>query len=135
MGDSTYTISIVDSAGCTFDTTFYVAQPTPLNVNENVINVSCFGGNDGSAELIISGGSSPYFVSWGAIDTFNLISGVYSYIVTDNNGCLFIDSVEITQPTSISVSVNSLNVSCFGYNDGFIEVNVNSGFRCTGLHL
>ena len=47
--------------------------------------------------------------------------------MTDNNGCLFIDSVEITQPTSISVSVNSLNVSCFGYNDGFIEVNVNSG--------
>ena len=127
LGDSTYTISIVDSSGCTFDTSFYVAQPTPLNVNENVINVSCFGGNDGSAELIISGGSFPYFVSWGAIDTFNLISGFYSYIVTDNNGCLFIDSVEITQPTAISVSVNSLNVSCFGYNDGFIEVNVNSG--------
>ena len=121
LGDSTYFLSITDSAGCIYDTSFYISQPTALNVNENVTNVSCFGGNDGSIELVISGGVSPYFVDWGSVDTFNLIAGFYSYTVFDNNSCIYFDSVEVTQPSSIAVSVNSQDISCFGYNDGFIS--------------
>ena len=127
LGDSTYSLSITDSAGCIYDTSFYISQPTALNVNENVTNVSCFGGNDGSIELVISGGVSPYFVDWGSVDTFNLIAGFYSYTVFDNNSCIYFDSVEVTQPSSIAVSVNSQDISCFGYNDGFIEVSVIPG--------
>ena len=127
LGDSSYTCSIIDSAGCTLDTTFYVGQPLALNVIENVVNVSCFSGNDGNITLNIFGGIVPYSVDWGSIDTFNLFAGYYAYEVTDSNGCIYFDSVEVIQPNPIQININQQDVSCFGYNDGSIEVNVIAG--------
>lgn len=71
----------------------------PLSVLCLVTNVTIYGGNDGSIELIISGGTPPYTISWSnGFSTpiiNNLISQVYNYTVTDyygdfivSNGCV-----------------------------------------------
>ena len=131
-GDSIYNCVISDSAGCTLDTNIYVSQPDLLSVSENINNVSCFNGNDGSVVLNITGGFSPYIISWGAIDTFNISAGYYSYLVTDSNGCTVIDSVEVTQPNPLQINVNTLNIQCFGQSTGYIEIDVVSGSGTPG---
>ena len=133
LGDSIYSCSIIDSAGCSLDTSFYVSQPSVLSVTEAIVDVSCFGVNDGSISLNIFGGVSPYVVDWGSTDTFNLYVGSYSYEVTDDNGCVYIDSAEVNQPNEIQINVNQQDISCFGYNDGSIEVNVIAGSGIPGF--
>ena len=133
FGDSIYSCSIVDSAGCVLDTSIYVSQPSPLAVSENVVNVSCFNGNDGSITLSIFGGTPIYTVDWGAIDTLNLFAGFYSYEIIDANGCVYFDSAEVTQPNPIEISVFAEDISCFGYNDGLIEVTVLPGAGVPGF--
>ena len=78
-------------------------------------------------------GVSPHAVDWGSTDTFNLYVGSYSYEVTDYNGCVYIDSVEVNQPNEIQINVNQQDISCFGYNDGSIEVNVIAGSGVPGF--
>ena len=124
FGDSIYSCTITDSAFCTLDTSFYISQPTILEVTENLLNVSCFDGNDGNINLNIFGGTFPYFINWPSTDTFNLSAGFYSYEISDSNGCIIIDSALITQPDPILFNVNALNVSCFGESTGSLEISV-----------
>ncbi|MDC1063601.1 choice-of-anchor L domain-containing protein [Flavobacteriales bacterium] len=127
FGDSLYTCNIVDSAGCSLDTNVYLSQPSILNVSESITNVSCFDGNDGSISLSVFGGTTPYSVDWGVFDTLNLVSNYYSYLVSDSNGCVVFDSIFITQPNPITISVVTQNIQCFGQATGAIEINVSTG--------
>ena len=129
FGDSLYSCLITDSFGCYIDTFFYVSQPSPLFVNPTVTNILCFGDNTGSINLNISGSTSPYFVNWGSVDTNNLFAGIYNYSVSDSNGCILNDSVEVIQEDEILFSLNTQNIQCFGDSTGFVEVTMqlNSG--------
>ena len=53
-------------------------------------------------------------------------------VVTDDNGRVYIDSAEVNQPNEIQINVNQQDISCFGYNDGSIEVNVIAGSGVPG---
>ena len=90
-------------------------------------NVSCGGGNNGSATITgLSGGTSPYTYLWSngstaAVSTSNptgsvLSAGTYSVTVTDNHGCTATGSITITQsPSFLGITVASTtNISCFG---------------------
>ena len=126
-GDSIYSCIIIDSAGCSFDTSIYISQPSLLTVNPIISNVSCFGGNDGSISLNINGGVIPYDISWGTTDTVNLISGFYNYIVTDSNGCVVSNNIEITEEDPFVIDISLLNIQCFGQATGLIELSVLTG--------
>src|SRR5215213_3641556 len=87
------------------------AQTLLLNPsNYNGYNVSCFGGNNGSIDLTISGGTAPYVITWstGAIteDISNLRAGYYRVSVDDANLNTPPVDAEITlkEPSDIVVS-------------------------------
>ncbi len=130
FGDNLYLCSIVDSFGCTLDTSFFITQPNLLMVNPLVNDILCYGDNTGSISLFISGGTIPYTLDWGNTDTNNLVAGHYNYLVTDSNGCYVSDSVEVVQEDEILFNLNVLDVQCYGDSTGFIEVDMqfNSGF-------
>jgi gliding motility-associated-like protein len=74
-----------------------------------ITNVSCNGGNNGSAIASANGGTTPYTYLWspsgGATTTANsLTAGTYTIIVTDNNGCKNIAVATITQPPPVIVA-------------------------------
>ena len=75
----------------------------------------------------VSGGVNPYLISWNGVDTSNLYAGVFEYQVVDSLGCLLIDSIEIFEPSPISINYNLLDIQCFGDSSGFIDVTVLSG--------
>ena len=58
----------------------------PLSVNP-IVHASCNQGNDGSAELSISGGTMPYSIDWQGFDSTSLSAGSYSVEIKDANIC------------------------------------------------
>jgi phosphatidylserine/phosphatidylglycerophosphate/cardiolipin synthase-like enzyme len=114
----TYTVTVKDKNGCSATASVSITQPNSLTPSAVITaNVSCHGGNNGSASSTPSGGTSPYTYSWTGGSTNSIASGLsagtYTVTVKDKNGCSATASITITQPTSLSVSATTTsNVSC-----------------------
>ncbi|WP_276134123.1 gliding motility-associated C-terminal domain-containing protein [Polluticoccus soli] len=128
-----YTATVTDAQGCAATATITVTQPPLLTASATHNNVSCFGGNNGTAAVIAGGGTTPYSYSWSttpvkttAIAT-GLVAGGYSITVTDAKGCKAKDTVTITQPPALVVSTAKSDVSCFGGTNGVATVTATGG--------
>ncbi|NNM16172.1 MAG: hypothetical protein HKO56_05890, partial [Bacteroidia bacterium] len=130
----TYTVTVTDlhsGSSCTASISTVVTEPSILNASINTINVTCNSFADGSIDLSVSGGTSPYTYSWSnnevTEDITGLLAGVYTVIVTDANGCTIELSETITEPAPIQLSVTNTPVSCHGGMDGTIDLTVTGG--------
>ncbi len=124
-----YTVTITDVNGCSASTTAIVNQPDLLVPAITSSNVSCYGGNNGSATVNPVGGTPSYTFLWSngnntqSID--NLVTGTYSVTVTDINGCSASNSVTLIQPPiTINISSSLTDISCFGANNGSAQIFV-----------
>src|SRR5207253_1246988 len=79
-----YTVTATDANGCTIlNSAISITQPAAaLDASAgSTTNVSCYGGNNGSINLTVSGGTSPYSYNWsnGATtqNTNSLSAGTY----------------------------------------------------------
>ncbi|HEY4798115.1 MAG TPA: SprB repeat-containing protein, partial [Bacteroidia bacterium] len=126
-----YSVTITDSKGCTTANTFSVTQPAVLISSPSQINVSCFGGNNGTATATVSGGTASYTYAWSngqsTSSVSNLIAGNYSVAVTDSKGCTAASSFTVAQPALLSSTSSQINVSCSGGNNGSSTVSVSGG--------
>lgn len=132
-GVGTYVVTVTDSNNCQANGTIVFTQPNQLTMSfSNLTSVSCYGGNDGSAEVTGNGGAGGFTYLWedNSTGTQNtqLTGGWHSVVMTDANNCSITDSVQIVQPPVFSVLVSdSSNVSCFGMSDGKFSVATNGG--------
>ena len=114
------------------DTIIQITVPsTPailLNLEVDYILCSSSGGVIFSAA---SGGQEPYAYLWQDSSTdsvrINLANGNYFLTVTDALGCINVDSVQITNVLGLEFETFQEDVTCFGEDDGFIEVVIMSG--------
>ncbi|MCJ7446106.1 MAG: gliding motility-associated C-terminal domain-containing protein [Bacteroidales bacterium] len=87
----TYTVTVTDFAGCTITGTVTITEPQALSVEGISGNARCPDTNEGSINLTITGGTSPYNIIWSDGNTNSsrtgLLPGTYSVVVTDQNGC------------------------------------------------
>ncbi|MCO4806846.1 MAG: hypothetical protein KC456_09665, partial [Flavobacteriales bacterium] len=128
----TYTVTVTDNNGCTGTASTTITEPTVLSVTATESNVSCFGGNDGSASASASGGTSSYSYSWSTggsgSSITGLTAGTYTVTATDANGCTETDVVILTQPTVLVASIGTpTDVSCNGGNDGAATASATGG--------
>lgn len=129
----TYIATITDAKGCTRKDTIVLTQPAVLTSNALSTNVSCFGGNNGTANVITTGGTLPYTYSWNTNPARTtagitvLTSGTYVVTVTDSLLCTAKDTVIIIQPTAIVNTKSKNDVSCFNGNNGNATVIVSGG--------
>ena len=127
-----YTIYVKDASGCVETSPMTITQPVALSVSSSVTDVHCAGGNDGVIDLTVYGGVYPYTFSWSndasTEDIFNLTSGTYSVIVTDDNGCVNSQSFTINQPANPLI-VNGVitNASSQFASDGSIDITPTGG--------
>ncbi|MFT5723503.1 MAG: hypothetical protein ACI9JN_000617 [Bacteroidia bacterium] len=95
------------------------------------VAVSCFAGNDGSAAVTMTGGVKPYTYLWINADTnatnANVTAGIYTVAVLDANGCTYLDTVTVIQPSQLTVSKKETPVSCFVGTAGSIDLTVSGG--------
>ena len=127
----TYTVTVTDTNGCTETATTTIGQGAGISLSAGGTDVSCAGGNDGTASVNAFGGSTPYTYAWsnsGNTQTITgLSAGTYTVTVTDADGCSATSSTTISQGAGISLTPAGTNVSCFGSNDGTASVNAGSG--------
>ena len=127
-----YSVTVTDLNGCTKIDTYVVAEPVPLGLVASIVNVTCFGGNNGSIDLTPTGGIENYTITWSnglsTEDISNLTANNYQINITDNNGCTIDSILTITEPASqISISLVATNVSCFGGNNGAVDLTIAGG--------
>ncbi|MBL7891538.1 MAG: gliding motility-associated C-terminal domain-containing protein [Bacteroidia bacterium] len=107
----TYTVTITDVKGCSKTTAAVIVNANmPAAMTSNT-DVSCFGGNNGTASVSVSGGALPYTYLWSDNSAGqrinNLSAGTYTVTITDGNNCTLSSVVNITQPSKIQVSLTS----------------------------
>jgi uncharacterized repeat protein (TIGR01451 family) len=132
-----YILNVVDEYSCVASDTFNITEPSLLISSASILtdfngfNVSCFADSNGLAEVVYSGGTSPYEVLWSNGDTTDIADslavGTYNVLVTDTNGCEINASVTLNEPPILELSADSSAVSCFGGADGFIDLTVVGG--------
>lgn len=132
IGAGIYDVEVTDANGCTESTTVTVPSlngPTVTVIDEQ--DVSCFGANDGSAEVSVSGGTPNYTYDWSPsggnqAQAIGLGAGTYTIEVTDDAGCTAIQTVDITEPDALQVTETVNNTNC-GTSEGSITVSASGG--------
>ena len=127
LSAGTYTVIVSDWYGTSDTIEVFVEAGDSLLVTEQVQNVSCYGLSNGAVELNIEGGTPPYVLNWYGYNPDELSPGVYNYEIIDSVDCLLNDSIEIYNPEAIVVESTIQEISCYGLNDGAIEVLSNGG--------
>lgn len=128
-----YTITVSDSNNCSENLTLNINEPSPMTIDTmNIIHVDCHGDLTGSATFFANGGVVPYNYLWSnnTLDSTitNVSAGTYTITVTDANNCPMVDSVIITQPNPIDISIQSITpINCAGASSGAATISVTGG--------
>lgn len=126
-------VAVTDAVGCTIIFTTTIDDPASLTiVAESSSDVSCFGDTDGSASVIVGGGTAPYTYEWidcttglpigqtGPLAT-GLGSGSYQCEITDANGCTITSTcLTVDEAPEITAVITHENITCYGECDGLI---------------
>ncbi|MGB3948220.1 MAG: PKD domain-containing protein [Bacteroidia bacterium] len=130
----TYTLQVTDGNTCIATESITIQQPDTINsIIQSITPVNCFGESTGTATVFVNGGTEPYSYSWLPLGGNGLVAnglsaGNYTVTITDINGCTTVSDTTITEPTTeLTATTNLSNVTCYGLNDGAIQVIVNGG--------
>lgn len=120
LAAGSYTITINDFCGAQTQT-FILSQPGALSISLLPTHVLFQGESTGKIDLIVSGGTAPYYFAWSNAspmeDQYNLTEGMYAVTVSDNNLCVAIDSIEIVSLQKHIIIYNAFTPNDDGKND------------------
>jgi gliding motility-associated-like protein len=127
----THTVTVTTYCNFTYTDTVTVPAPPPLAVSAAQTNLTCNGGNNGSATATVSGGNPVYTYTWSpsggnSATATNLSAGTYSVVVTDTEGCTITQTFLITQPPLITATFTSTDATC-GNADGSASITASGG--------
>ena len=129
-----YTCTIQDINLCSLTQTASLSQPSAITSSiTSQTNVSCNGGNNGSTLINASGGTGVLTYTWqptggSSTSASSLSAGNYTCTIADANSCVKQQTVSITQPSSVSTTISSLNnIACFGNQNGSATVIASGG--------
>lgn len=131
-----YNVVVTDANGCTVSASIALTVSEAFNPSASVTGVSCFGGSNGVITVTNANGTAPFTFS---IDGINFVpgtlpysftglaAGTYTVAVRDVNGCTGFVTKTISQPAQLLVTINNVQSSCFGQNNGSISASVSGG--------
>ena len=131
----TYTATASDGVGCTQEIEFSIDMNNVLDIMTSATGPTCQGGMDGSIDITLDDAGAPYEILWTgegvvptAEDQFNLGVGIYTIIVTDANGCSFIDEIILSAITNLEINqISSQDPSCNGGSNGMVVLSTTGG--------
>ncbi|MCA1744246.1 MAG: SprB repeat-containing protein, partial [Bacteroidales bacterium] len=144
-----YVLTVYDATNvCFAEERFTITEPADIEILEHIVDVSCFGGNDGSIRIEASGGASDAFNyewqvedattpdTWLTIADSNTewlqdkVEGTYRVEVRDlgSNCTVVSEKWTIGEPDELTIVADASPVNtCKGDNSGRIEVWVEGG--------
>jgi len=117
------------------DTVFVQPGPPSLPTPTiNFTNPTCYQYCDGTIDITSNGGSGIETISWNGpqppqYNQTNLCSGVYSFTITDINGCTVSSDITLIDPPIVPApTINYIDTICFGSNNEVYSVNPINGY-------
>lgn len=130
LAAGTYSVVIEDGNLCQVTETFVITEPAILAVtSSSQTNATLYNAADGTATVVVSGGTAPYTYSWSpsggtSATATGLLAGNYTVTITDANGCFVTQDFTITQPIPLMLNPSSkTDATCNGKADGTATVN------------
>jgi hypothetical protein len=119
LAPNTYVCTITDGVGCTTTQTVVITEPPALAITSSQTNVLCNGGFDGTASVIVTGGTPGYTYMWSptggtSATASGLTAGTYVCTPTDANGCSTSVTVTVTEPTPLVTAAANNGDVCAG---------------------
>ena len=133
LGAGTYIVSITDSLNCLVLDSVTLVDPDIVEFSlDSLMEPSCFGVDDGTILLNVSGGEGGFNFAWSNGDTLalsdSLLAGTYTLTVMDSLGCVRDSSVVLGQPDSLVVTeLVSIDPLCYSDSNGIGEVTIVGG--------
>ena len=118
MAQYTDSLNFGPYMGCTNRDTVEITQIDEIIIQAVIRDVDCYGNNTGRISVnpnlggSISGGNSNYILQWNPLGTGsgqtinNLVAGFYSLSVEDANGCVKVDTFDVSEPNLLVVSLS-----------------------------
>ncbi|MBK8530738.1 MAG: gliding motility-associated C-terminal domain-containing protein [Flavobacteriales bacterium] len=130
-----YTLLITDANGCDTTLNFTILEPPPLQVTPSQTDLTCSGTCDGTASVLVSGGSPGYTYLWspgspngqGTPSVTDLCIGDYAVLITDLSGCTITQQFTIGDEVPITLSLQLTPASCSNVCDGAAGVIAGGG--------
>ena len=136
LGSGMISLEILDENNCSLSETVEIQGNEAIQLAFSFDNVNCFGGNDGSASIIPSGGNGIYEYEWNTGENTpaieNLEAGDYYVVVSDTEGCFDTAFVTINEPTELLATYDQVDPSCSDSADGSLDIVVTGG---TAIYL
>jgi gliding motility-associated-like protein len=124
-----YQLTVTDANGCEAINSSTLVNSGVPTLTANQIDPTC-GNSDGSIDLIVSGGISPYSFNWSNLasteDINSLPAGNYSVVVTDSAGCEVTGQFVLENSDGPQISFTQTNTTCGNFN-GAIDITVIGG--------
>jgi len=126
-----YTLTVTDWFGCSTWKDFLITQPDSIkieSVESLTKNTSCYGKQDGSLTVQVTGGVEPYNYLWEDGTTTSerknmFADTLYKVLITDGNKCEKTAFFSVSQPDELIASISQqTEVSCFGATNGTASV-------------
>ena len=127
--DGTYTFTLNDANGCTYNGSATLVDPLPLQPPLVIgTNPTCFGYCDGSATVNPVDGLAPYSFIWNnnqlTQTATNLCSGNYSVTVIDANNCPATNNVILVDPPQVTINpIVGSDTVCFNSTNNSYSVS------------
>lgn len=128
-----YRLLAMDKWGCEISRDVNIRQPEKaMEVQGETTDVTCFGGNDGTITLKVSGGNPGYYYTWSdgtdTRDIAHLKAGRYDVTVRDTKNCTVRKTFQINTPDrELTMQCEVTNVTSHGGNNGIIRVRPYGG--------
>ncbi|MCG8574124.1 MAG: PKD domain-containing protein [Flavobacteriales bacterium] len=123
-----YIVTVEDSNGCVETVPITLLDPPMLTVTETVVNETCEGLCDGSIVIDATTAAGPFsysidggFTTTGASSFESLCDGAYFINVTDENGCVYSNTVNVVGgPPIADATITSFGPLCI--NNGIVDM-------------
>lgn len=116
----TYSVTLTDDGGCSVSGTISLEEPDPLDWTLSITNLLCGGTPSGVIDIDnISGGRPPFLLTLNqgtaapvkpGDSLEGLVAGDYELVLTDSAGCAIEQTVSLSEPQPLSLTLTPLTL-------------------------
>jgi gliding motility-associated-like protein len=126
LASGTYTLTLVDGAGCTETKSITLGNKTTLSVTTTAASSLCGGATGTASAVTVTGGTAPFTYKWSnnatTKDITGLSAGNYNVVVSDVKGCQATQSVTVgTSGSNITATSLVADAKC-GATNGTVKL-------------
>lgn len=128
-----YGVTVTDGSGCGTAGTVTIEEVPGISL-ELSSTPSCLDALNGTASVVASGGTGNFSYLWDDADgqttatASNLLPGVYTVVVTDDNGCTSSNSISVSAAPALSIEItNVTQPNCTTNPSGSVTVVASGG--------